>query len=283
MSDIDTSTGERNPLGNPVTTASSVSGVSFDVIVRTQGRRPGSLAEAMVSLGAQETECDFKVIVVVHGPPETAATVNAELEETDGLPKKWSVHGVGSAGGRARPLNVGLDMARGDYVVFLDDDDLAYPDWLSVFAQGAAVNPGEVIRTVTETQAWTTLGSEEPKAPTSDITRPYAEHFDVLAHLSHNETPICSMALPRRAVNRLGLRFDEGLDVLEDWDLLIRTALRLRVRSIGRATSLYRHLNAGSTSSSVEEQRWIRSREQVLAKLGAEPFLLSSDAVLQLN
>jgi len=38
-------------------------------------------------------------------------------------------------GGRARPLNAGLEAATGDYVCFLDDDDLVTPDWLAAFAR----------------------------------------------------------------------------------------------------------------------------------------------------
>ena len=247
---------------------------AFDVIVRTQGRRPGSLAEALVSLGAQQTDCEFAVLVVVHGPEETAAGVEAGLKGVDGLPDSWSVHAIGESGKRARPLNAGLDEARGDYTVFLDDDDLAYPDWLAVFAEGADEAPGRVIRAVAESQAWATSGAGEPRTPSGAVSRPYAERFDLLAHFSHNETPICSMALPREALRRWGLRFDEDLDLLEDWDLLMRAALRIGVRSKPRATSLYRRLDSGSASSESDEKLWIVNRRQVLRNLGAEPLRL---------
>ncbi len=255
----------------------ALDGVSFDVIVRTQGRRPGSLREAMVSLGAQ-TFSDFAVIVVVHGSSAIAAAVEASLRETGDLPERWSVHTV-SGGNRARPLNAGLDRAGGDYVTFLDDDDLADPDWLVAFARGAADAPGQVIRAVTKTQDWTTLGTDEPRAPTGEITRHFAPSFDLLAHFSHNETPICSIALPRAALQRLGLRFDETLPVLEDWDLLMRSALGVGVHSVPEATSLYRLLDTANAKAAVDEPGWCQAYDRVLGKLSAAPVELPGAVV----
>ena len=51
-------------------------------------------------------------------------------------------------GGRARPLNVGLQRAAGRYVAFLDDDDLVTADWVEVFRRGALAKPGRVVRSV---------------------------------------------------------------------------------------------------------------------------------------
>jgi len=206
------------------TTADGGVAVSFDVIVRTQGRRPAALADAMASLGAQQTECDFAVMVAVHGSAFTADAVEAALQKTESLPERWSVLAVSDGGGRARPLNAALERAGGDYVAFLDDDDLAYPHWLAAFAEGAADAPGRVIRAAADVQDWTASGAGEPTAAAGRVTRPYADRFDLLAHLAHNETPICSMALPLEAMRQAGLSFDEDLEVLEDWDLLMRTA-----------------------------------------------------------
>ncbi len=254
------------------TTAGGEVAVSFDVIVRTQGRRPGALAEAMASLGAQQTECDFEVTVAVHGSALTASAVEAALQQTESLPERWSVLAVTDGGGRARPLNAALKRAGGDYVAFLDDDDLVYPHWLAAFAEGAADAPGRVIRAAADVQDWTASQTGEPTAAAGRVTRPYADRFDLLAHLAHNETPICSIALPREAMQKSGLSFDEDLEVLEDWDLLMRTALRTGVHSIPATTSLVRRLDAGSATADTDERQWLTSREQVLRKLEAKPF-----------
>ena len=152
-------------------------------------------------------------------------------------------------GGRSRPLNVGLDAAQGDFVCFLDDDDLARPNWFGAFAAAAREAPTTVIRAVTETQEWTTDGSAEPSRPTGSIETPFAPTFDLLAHMSGNSTPICSIAVPRASIERFGARFDESLSVFEDWEFLVRVAMLVGVTSIPEATTLYRRLDRGNAHS----------------------------------
>ncbi len=229
-----------NRLGLPGAVPPTPPEPVFTVIVRTQGRRPRSLREALASLAAQ-TRPGFDALVAVHGPDSAAAGVEAALKEAaaadpGSLPDRWSVLSV-EGGGRGRPLNAGLDAARGDYVAFLDDDDLAGPDWLEVFARGAAEAPGRIIRAACGVQTWAVAGTAEPQAPLGPVDHPYADRFDLLAHLSHSETPICSVALPRLGLERFGLRFDEDLQVCEDWDLIVRAAPADR-RSLGGGVDL---------------------------------------------
>lgn len=259
---------------------------SFTVIVRTQGRRPRSLREAMASLAAQNRPPDFAAVVAVHGPPDIAGAVEAALQEAaeadpGSLPARWSVVSV-EGGGRSRPLNAGLDAAGGDYAAFLDDDDLASPDWLAVFARGAAEAPGRIIRAACGVQTWATAGTAEPQAPLGPVVYPYADRFDLLAHLSHSETPICSVALPRPGLERFGLRFDEELQVCEDWDLIVRAALLIGVHSIPEPTSLYRRGDGANSRSESDEAQWRADRERVIGKLEAEAFVLDGPAARRL-
>ena len=116
--------------------------VRFSVVVRTQGQRPMSLEQTLRSLAVQ-TLAPHEVLVMFHPsrPPVEAAsgcadsTVSREtvqrVADRVGFPPV-EVHEV-RGGGRSRPLNAALDLASGDYVCFLDDDDLAYVDWLEAF------------------------------------------------------------------------------------------------------------------------------------------------------
>ncbi|MFQ5556593.1 MAG: glycosyltransferase [Acidimicrobiales bacterium] len=259
---------------DPVVPVDATTEPFLTAVVRTQGRRPDALADALESLAAQ-TDPGFEVLVVVHDDdPDTAGRVGRDLERTGRpLPSRWRALPV-AGGGRSRPLNTGLDAATGRYVAFLDDDDLALPEWVATFRRGAESTPGAMVRAVTATQTWTTDGGDQPVRPTGEIERPFAGTFDLLAHLDHNETPICSVALPMAGLRRFGLRFDEELPVLEDWDLIVRTAALVGVVSLRTETALYRRLDSGNAHDRANELTWHRTVGHVLDKLSAVPLLL---------
>lgn len=259
---------------------------AFTVIVRTQGRRPRALLEAVRSLAAQ-TWTHFTLVVVVHEAPLAAAEVESDLNaaaaaDTGAVPPDRRV--LSAAAGRARgaPLNAGLDAADGDYVCFLDDDDLAETNWLAVFARGASAAPGRIIRARTARQPWLTDGTAEPRTPAGPVDHVYPATFDQLAHFAYSETPICSVALPRRALGSLGLRFDEELTVCEDWDLLVRASLVLGVHCMDEVTSLYRRSDGGNSETEAGRQDWHRNRARVIEKLASRPFVLDGPAARRL-
>ena len=248
----------------------------FTVVVRTQGRRPRGLMEALQSLAAQ-TWTRFATVVTVHADAEAADRVGAEVGKASAsgaAPADCSTLRVDEGGTRARPLNAGLDSADGDYVCFLDDDDLAEPDWLTVFARGAAEAPVQIIRARTARQPWLTEGTDEPRTPAGPVEYVYPAMFDQLAHFAYSETPICSVALPRQALQCLGLRFDEDLDVCEDWDLLVRASLVLGVHCVDEVTSLYRRSDKSNSETEANRQDWYRNRARVIEKLASQPFVL---------
>ena len=262
-------------IGDRDGTTGPVDPLEFAVIVRTQARRPRSLAEAMASLAVQSYQ-HFDVVVTVHNDnPSAESDVKASLDKTS-LPARWRTVTV-SDGGRAQPLNAGIDAAAeagADYICFLDDDDLVTPDWLQAFARGAATAPGSIIRAITLSQSWATEGGTEPVREAGPVERPFAATFDFLAHLSHNETPICSIALPLSALFRFNTRFDDSLPVLEDWDLLMRLAMLVGVHSIPDETSLYRRLDVGNADSAEDVATWEAAHTQILDGLSASPLLL---------
>ena len=103
---------------------------TFSVIV-TSYNRPALLREALASVLAQ-THPDFECIVVDDASPTPPV-----------LPSDPRVKLVSRAcnGGPAASRNTGLDHATGQYVTFLDDDDLFVPERLELALEGLARAP----------------------------------------------------------------------------------------------------------------------------------------------
>jgi len=109
----------------------------YSVVVPTY-QRADALARCLAALGAQTLERDrFEVVVVddgsAHPPREVVARARASLD----------VRLIEQANaGPASARNAGARAARGDYVVFTDDDCCPDPGWLRAIDAIAARHPG---------------------------------------------------------------------------------------------------------------------------------------------
>jgi SAM-dependent methyltransferase len=257
---------------------------SLSVVMRTQGRRPTHLRDALTCLAAQTVD-DFDVLLMLHSPnpevtlPEVRALVG-EFDET--FAGRVSVIAVGGAG-RARPLNAALERLRGDYVAFLDDDDVVTADWVEAFLDAAG--DGAIVRSVAALRH-VSPSDESHRAPFvvhSGLEFCYAKRFDTIRHLFQNETPICTFAVPRYLIDTFALRFDEQLPILEDWDFLMRCVALAPVRDTEKVTSVYQMWRAGESSASLHEAEVWRGAQRVLQeRRNARPVLLPAGATDQL-
>ncbi|MCW3046870.1 MAG: glycosyltransferase family protein [Solirubrobacterales bacterium] len=182
------------------------------VVIPTRNRAPllcGALSSALV-----QEEVDVEVIVIDDGSTDDT---QARLDRI-GDPRLRRLRNPAPEG-VARARNAGLALAAGEWVAFLDDDDLWAPRKLrrqldaaaaagASFAYGAAivVDEGEGLR------------EEVPAPPADTIAR------DILAR---NVIPGgCSNAIARAELVRAVGGFDEGLAMLAHWDLWIRLLQR---------------------------------------------------------
>ncbi len=258
------------------------------VLLRTRGRRPATLEDALLSLAAQT--CDrFEVLVLVHDPEEGAvaaveATVATFHPRFAGRVRVVPVEG----GGRAHPLNVGARMARGRYVAALDDDDVAFANWVACFEEAAGRAPGRVVRACVATQTVRSL----PGAWGGDdgyevVSRPHVDYpieFDYLDHLVDNRTPNNGYAVPRQAVTDLGLTWDESLPVLEDWDHLMRAAAALGVESAPTVSALLRSWSEGLSSKTDHgAEVWKQTHRTIEERHTQAPVLLPAGSAAGLR
>lgn len=264
-------------------------GPFLSVIMRTQGRRPETLRDGLACLLGQ-TNQDFEVIVLPH---RVTYDVQVEIERmVDDFPEEVRARSrvvPVDAGGRSRPLNVGVREARGRYIAILDDDDLVLGHWVETFAWLAAREPGRVLRCVAVEQDI----AEAPRGPVrgwaghrtvSAVRHRFASEFDLYDHLIENQSPPVSLAFPRSAFRDLGLSFDEDLNVLEDWDMLLRTALLCGVASTPQITSVYRRWSVGEASHTLHDrEEWKGTENAIVQRLDADVHLFPPGTIRRLR
>lgn len=87
--------------------------------------------EACVGSILSQTFSDFELILVNDGSPDRSGELCDKLAKTD--PRIQVIHKEN--GGAATARNGGLDAAQGDYIAFVDSDDLIHPQYLEFLLQ----------------------------------------------------------------------------------------------------------------------------------------------------
>lgn len=182
------------------------------VIVPTYNRAAeiGRCLESLV----KQTIADFEVIVCDDGSTDGTADVVTTFRDRLDLTFHWSEN----FGGPARPRNLGLELARGDYVAFLDSDDWWTPHKLARSLQrletGADVVYHDLYRvhSVQQRLYWRRVRTRRLVAP---VFR------DLLQ--GGNAVPNSSVVVRRELMRKIsGFSEDRTLIAWEDYDAWLR-------------------------------------------------------------
>ncbi|MER3428836.1 MAG: hypothetical protein C4334_12215 [Pyrinomonas sp.] len=218
----------------------------ISVIVPTRNR-PHMLREALQSLTAQR-EADFEVIVVndagqsvAHVVADFARALNVtylELPTNRGLPA-------------AR--NRGVELSRGRYIAYLDDDDLLLPAHLAALSTrlddkpsvGLVYSDALLLR-----QRWTPSGLRT-------VAHRLLAHDFAVEIMRHDSFIAPSAMMHRRECFAEVGPFDETMRwCYEDWDFLLRVANRYDIERVAVATAVIRlRADASNMSSVVNAER----------------------------
>jgi glycosyltransferase involved in cell wall biosynthesis len=189
----------------------------FSVVMATH-HRPATLARAIASLRAQ-TCANFEILLVADAlDAETAAVVARDLGPADSFVKRTGPSGP------AASRNQGLAMARGEWVVFLDDDDTFEPHHLAALLPHCQRADAQVLFT--------------------DITIVTEDREQSL--WVKNFIPLHCLAYRRSLLQ--GLAFDTHLASQEDWDWLLGVCSRaLPVHVTGGGAVMHKdYVNPGA-------------------------------------
>lgn len=253
-------------------------GLFLTVVLRTQGRRSALLRETLLCLAGQEAD-DFEVLVVLHDPAADAREQVVRDTQLLAALRPGRVRVLEARGGtRVRPITTGLNEATGRYAVVLDDDDHVTADWVSTFRRLWLEAPGRVLRGgsgVRENQSLVGPDGGAARVATSGTIPFYCEPWSFERHVAANGTPFHAFAFPVAAVHLLGIALDERLDVVEDWDLLLRMSGALGVHEDLHVTSVYNKGQADSSERLVEQPGWRSAEEPIRARHRDAPRLVA--------
>ena len=258
----------HNVVGNPP---------FLSIITRTQGTRLLELSEMLLCLSGQ-TNTNFEIIIIGHKLTNERIVSVAKIlsGEPDWLRDRIRFLTV-DEGTRAYPLHVGFMEAKGEYIAILDDDDLVLDNWVETFFNLAKDNIGKILHTYVVTQQWRKIsifGVDALQAYGSP-NEIYCKKFNLLDQFYINNCPSMSYVIPRRVYAEIGIQFDLSLNVLEDWDFLMRTAIICGVIDIPVVTAIYRLWENQDTSYSLHDNNeWERTKQVIINKLNEMPIIL---------
>ena len=227
-------------------------GPLVSVIVRTKDR-PEYLAHALRSIAAQ-TYPNLEVVLINDGGQDVEDLARSLC---DVIPVLYVRHEKSL--GRSAAANAGLDQARGTYIIFLDDDDWFEPDHVATLVKTLERNPEAKV-------AYAGIrGADKNDEEPSDDAVVYNEPYNPLGFLGGNYIPLHA-ALFHRQLLQAGCRFDETLDVYEDWDFWLQLSQLTTFVHVDQISAVYRASHESGVGLHPDEAKVARGREAIYSK-----------------
>jgi len=205
-------------------------GPLVSIVAATYNRRkflPRALKSAL-----QQTFRDWEMILVNDGGEEVGDIVEQQGDSRIRYVNSDHV-------GKGHALNVGLRLARGRYVAYLDDDDYYHPEHLERLVKALRESPAARMVYSDYEEIW-----EETEGPEAGRTRRAKPVLDRVSPFLAFGLQHMTLLHYRSLLEESGV-YDESLPIFIDWDMTQRLALISRPRHLPGASTVHTLRTAG--------------------------------------
>jgi O-antigen biosynthesis protein len=211
-----------------------------------------TLAETIASVAGQTYSAIEHIVVDDGSRDESWRVIEAHRGRVTGLQ-------LGENGGGAHARNIGAAQARGDYLLFLDADDLLGPEAVAGLVAAVRQHPGTIgycrwLRWRRVGRAWQAVPAEIPLPdPAGDPLRGWLQNVWV---------PPCAVLWRRDSYEKTG-GWDERLTLNDDGELMMRALARgARLVRAAAGESYYRdhHGSRLTVSNDLTSEHKFQSR-----------------------
>ena len=235
----------------------------LSVIIRTQGKRPDGLREALLCLNVQSNQ-NFEILLIAHKASVAQKKSIAEIldDQEENIKSKLRYFEL-DEGTRTTPINFGFAHAWGMYAAIFDDDDILFDNWVESFWKIHTGNEGRILHSYAFAQNWANIKKIGYRAESAPIAS-YCVPYDFLSQFTVNRCPLMTLAFPVRIFQKWGVIFNEELNVMEDWEYFTRTASICGVSDCCEPTAIYRFWQNIETSATLhDEDAWSNSYKEI--------------------
>lgn len=192
----------------------------------------------------EQTFTDFEILIINDGSSDNIVEWTTQI--SDPRVKLISQGNQGLAGAR----NTGITCSEGDYIAFLDADDLWHPTKLEKQVQYLDLNPG-----IGVVNTWVINIDEQGKLDSS-VCKTNSEG-EVWEKLLQENIVLCgSVVMVRRICFEMVGVFDQNLPAAEDWDMWIRIAAQHQFSVLREPLVFYRQHSSSMSSNLNHHLQW---------------------------
>lgn len=225
-----------------------------------------------------QTLRDFECILIDDGSSDGSGAVCDQFTSED---SRFCVVHIPN-GGVSHARNVGLDMAQGEYLTFLDGDDRIHPEFLQNLYDCLTQSGADMVISGVE-KVWPEKNLTKAVSVPFEGAREMQELLPIFAQVQRDTGVygICTAKLFRRET-AAEIRFDEEIHLAEDFDFYLRLYDRIRAIYFD-SNPYYSYLQGADNSSALVDSSCIDYLSQLKVNLNYRSFLQNKGAYIGEN